>query len=65
MHRSLGLAFVLCAVSLSAQDLPIGRMTQLAGMQQAGMVIREANGIPHCRQPAETASRPGAPPEAD
>jgi penicillin amidase len=47
MHRSLGLALVLCAVSLSAQDLPIGRMTKLAGMQQPGMVIREANGIPH------------------
>src|SRR5260370_18254214 len=47
MHRSLGLAFVLCAVSLSAQDLPIGQMTQLAGMQKPGMVIREANGIPH------------------
>ena len=25
MRRFLGLAFVLCAVSLSAQDLPIGR----------------------------------------
>ena len=47
MHRSLGLTLVLLAVSLSAQDLPIGRMTQLAGMQQPGMVIREANGIPH------------------
>src|SRR5260221_9832158 len=47
MHRSLGLAFVLCAVSLSAQDLPIGRMTKLAGMNQPGMVDREANGIPH------------------
>src|SRR5260370_37093839 len=47
MHRSLGLAFVLCTVSLSAQDLPIGQMTQLAGMQKPGMVIREANGIPH------------------
>src|SRR5207237_1290535 len=47
MLRSLGLTFVLCAVSLSAQDLPIGRMTKLAGMQAPGMVIREANGIPH------------------
>src|ERR1700687_5300598 len=47
MRRFLGLAFVLCAVSLSAQDLPIGRMTKLAGMDQPGMVIREANGIPH------------------
>jgi penicillin G amidase len=47
MHRSLSLTFVLCALSLSAQDLPIGRMTQLAGMNQPGMVIREANGIPH------------------
>src|SRR5256714_14102226 len=47
MKRSLGLAFVLVALSLSAQDLPIGRMTLLSGMQQPGMVIREANGIPH------------------
>lgn len=47
MHRSLGLTFVLCALSLSAQDLPIGRMTQLAGMDRPGMLIREANGIPH------------------
>ena len=47
MHRSLGLAVVLCALSLSAQDLPIGRMTKLSGMNAPGMVIREANGIPH------------------
>ncbi len=47
MNRSLGLALLLTAFSLSAQDLPIGRMTKLNGMQQPGMVIREANGIPH------------------
>ncbi|HUJ13638.1 MAG TPA: penicillin acylase family protein [Thermoanaerobaculia bacterium] len=48
MHRSLGLALaVLTALSVSAQDLPIGQMTKLSGMQQPGMVIREANGIPH------------------
>src|ERR1700737_3778209 len=47
MNRSLGLALLLTAFSLSAQDLPIGRMTQLTGMQQPGMVIRETNGIPH------------------
>jgi penicillin G amidase len=47
MHRSFCLAIVLAAASLSAQDLPIGRMTKLNGMQQPGMVIREANGIPH------------------
>src|SRR5438067_10137922 len=47
MHRSFGVAILLIAVSLSAQDLPIGRMTLLSGMQQPGMVIREANGIPH------------------
>ena len=47
MHRSLGLTLLLTALSLSAQDLPIGRMTQLNGMLQPGMVIREANGIPH------------------
>jgi penicillin amidase len=47
MKRSLSLAFLLCALSLSAQDLPIGRMTKLNGMDQPGMVIREANGIPH------------------
>ena len=47
MNRSLGLAFFLIALTASAQDLPIGRMTQLSGMQQPGMVIREANGIPH------------------
>ena len=47
MNRSFGLAILLTAFSLSAQDLPIGRMTQLSGMQQPGMLIREANGIPH------------------
>ncbi|HJT18589.1 MAG TPA: penicillin acylase family protein, partial [Thermoanaerobaculia bacterium] len=47
MHRSLGLAIFLAALSLSAQDLPIGKMTKLQGMQQPGMVVREANGIPH------------------
>jgi penicillin amidase len=47
MNRSLGLALFLCALSLSAQDLPIGVMTKLSGMQQPGMVVREANGIPH------------------
>src|ERR1041385_4558625 len=47
MHRSLGLALVLAALSLSAQDLPIGKMTRLNGMLQPGMVVREANGIPH------------------
>src|SRR2546425_11832818 len=47
MHRSLGLALLFATASLSAQDLPIGRMTLLNGMQQPGMVIREANGIPH------------------
>jgi len=47
MNRSFSLAILLTALSLSAQDLPIGRMTQLNGMQQPGMVIREANGIPH------------------
>src|SRR5947208_15767226 len=47
MHRSFGVAILLIAVSLSAQDLPIGRMTQLSGMQQPGMVVRESNGIPH------------------
>ncbi|HLJ75552.1 MAG TPA: penicillin acylase family protein, partial [Thermoanaerobaculia bacterium] len=47
MHRSLGLALILAALSLSAQDLPIGRMTKLSGMLQPGMVVREVNGIPH------------------
>src|SRR5438128_3435 len=47
MHRSLGLALLFATASLSAQDLPIGRMTLLNGMQQPAMVIREANGIPH------------------
>src|SRR6266540_2988363 len=47
MNRSFSLAILLTALSLSAQDLPIGRMTQLNGMLQPGMVIREANGIPH------------------
>src|SRR5947207_547159 len=47
MNRSLSLAVFLTALSLSAQDLPIGRMTQLNGMLQPGMVVREANGIPH------------------
>ena len=47
MKRSVGLTLFLVAFSLSAQDLPIGRMTQLNGMLQPGMVLREANGIPH------------------
>jgi len=47
MIRSFGLAILLTAFSVSAQDLPIGRMTRLNGMQQPGMLIREANGIPH------------------
>src|SRR5438067_4308196 len=47
MKRSLGLTLFLVGFSLSAQDLPIGRMTQLNGMLQPGMVLREANGIPH------------------
>src|SRR2546425_9170446 len=47
MHRSLGLVVILSALSLSAQDLPLGQMTKLNGMQRAGMVIREVNGIPH------------------
>ena len=36
MNRSFGLAILLTAFSLSAQDLPIGRMTRLSGMQQPG-----------------------------
>ncbi len=47
MKRSLGFAVLLVAFSLSGQDLPLGRMTQLHGMQQSAMVVREANGIPH------------------
>ncbi|HEY8133585.1 MAG TPA: penicillin acylase family protein [Thermoanaerobaculia bacterium] len=47
MIRSFGLAILLTAFSVSAQDMPIGRMTRLSGMQQPGMLIREANGIPH------------------
>src|SRR5580765_8866259 len=47
MHRSFGLTVVLCALSLSAQDLPLGKMTKLAGMNQPGMVLREPNGIAH------------------
>ncbi len=47
MKRSVGLALVLLSLSAFAQDLPLGRMTQLNGMQQPGMVVREANGIPH------------------
>jgi penicillin amidase len=47
MKRSFALALFITAVSLSAQDLPNGRMVKLAGMQQPGMVTREPNGIPH------------------
>ena len=47
MKRSVTLALLLLAAPLFAQTLPIGRMVQLPGMQQKGMVIRELNGIPH------------------
>lgn len=46
MKRSLGV-LLLFAFSAVAQDLQLGRMTKLSGMQQPGMVVREANGIPH------------------
>ncbi len=47
MKRSLGLVLFFFAVSLPAQDLIPGRMMQLNGMLQPGMVTRESNGIPH------------------
>src|ERR1700753_2181983 len=37
----------LGALPLVAQDLPNGVFVRLPGMQQPGMVTREANGIPH------------------
>ncbi len=47
MKRSIALVLLLSGVSLTAQDLPNGRMTKLNGMLQPGMVTREPNGIPH------------------
>jgi penicillin G amidase len=40
-------ALLLVALSATAQDMPNGRFAKLPGMQLAGMITREANGIPH------------------
>lgn len=47
MKRFVIAALVLVATAASAQEMPNGQFARVPGMQQVGMITREANGIPH------------------